>query len=330
MAFKDHNEFFVFLKDCARDAKLRVQAAGQNFILEESEALDREAEYLRRVQTARPAMGYAYDSWAVVHKAHGEDLVAAKTPGVACATFTDANRPNLGLSTQLETNTQAVRIESLNGLFYKVHQGDYDRPMDLFEDLRRWTAAVDRGNAHEDDFPRLQDWVQGLNRNRDQRPAWVTTFAAVSPHMARRAWAARLRDALGLAHIAGSATAQHPIVLLQYPLQRVFDAHRAAPGWAAIPTVFDDVPGSAGINHVFFPPARSEAAQKMGAAVDLDGSENLDMPEFLHARIDYQLGDFRRVALISSQTADAQVAAARSRHLGKHRTHFLYAGDLPV
>jgi hypothetical protein len=116
-------------------------------------------------------------------------------------------------------------------------------------------------------------------------------------------------------------------VLLQYPLQRVYDAHHAGVGWAAVPTVLDDV-GTAGINHVFFPVARASSAGGMGSAVDLHATETLALPEFLHPRIDYQLEDFKRVALISSPVDASTVAAARTRHLARFRADFRHAADL--
>ncbi len=331
MAFQADNTFLAFLQTCAKDAVLRVQAAGQNFILDESEADERAEEYLKRVNTTHTAFGktpFDFGIWAEAHKANGEELVAAKTPGSICITFDTPNAPNLTLSSTLESNTQVVRLESVNGLFYKVFKGDYDDPMQVYEDLRRWTAAQSAGSARPDAFPRLQDWLDGLNRERDQRPAWVTTYAAASFTLDKRAWAVRLRDALGLAHFTAVGTAQFPAVLLQYPLQRVFDAYHTGAGWAAVPTVLDDVPGTAGINHVFFPVARASSAGGMGSAVDLHATETLALPEFLHPRIDYRLEDFKRVALISSPVDDNTVASARTRHLAKFQADFQHAGDL--
>lgn len=331
MSFQADNAFLGFLQTCAKDSTLRVQAAGQNFVLDESDADKREEEYLKRLATTHAALSkspFDFGAWAEAHKANGEELVAARVPGSVCITFDTANAPNLTLSTTLEPNTQVVRLESVNGLFYKVFKGDYDDPMQLYEDLRRWTAANASGSARPDAFPRLQDWLDGINRERDQRPAWVTTYTAASFALGKRAWAVRLRDALGLAHFTAVGTTQFPIVLLQYPLQRVFDAHHTGPGWAAVPTVLDDVPGTAGINHIFFPAARASSASGMGSAVDLHATETLALPEFLHPRIDYQIGDFKSVALISSPVDDAAVASARTRHLAKFRADFKHAGDL--
>jgi len=331
VAFQAHNAFLAYLQTCTKEPFLRVQAAGENFILDESEADQREEDYLRRVATAHTALAktpFDYGVWAEAHKAHGEELVAAKAPGSKSVTFDTPNAPNLTLSSTLEPNTQVVRFESVKGLFYKVFKGDYDDPMQVYEDLRRWTAAQASGSARPDAFPRLQDWLDGINRERDQRPAWVTTYAAASFTLDKRAWAVRLRDALGLAHFTAIGIVQFPVVLLQYPLQRVFDAHHAGPGWAAVPTVLDDVPGTAGINHVFFPAARASSAGGMGSAVDLHATESLALPEFLHPRIDYQLEDFKRVALISSPVDDNTVATARTRHLAKFRADFRHAADL--
>ena len=332
MAFQHHGMFHDFLTTCSRSGSLRVRAPGENFILEESEAVDREQEYMRRLDGVRGLGSYTFDDWAMVHKAHGEELVAAKAPGTTSATFTEANRPNLSLSATLESNQQVVRLESVAGLFLKVFQGDYVSPIDLYGDLQRWTAAQTNGSADVDAFPRLQVWLEGLNspRNRDQRPVWVTTFTSVSPLMKGRHWPARLRDALGLAHFSGSATATYPVVLLQYPLQRVFDTHRAASGWAAIPTVLDDVPGTTGINSAFFPPARSASVSGMGAAVDLDQNVNSALPEFLHARIDYRLEDFKRVALISTPVTETVVEQARARHMAHYRPQYRNNADLPA
>lgn len=331
MSFQADSAFLAFLQTCARDVALRVRAAGENFVLDESEAEEREAEYLKRVTTAHVAFGrkpFDYGIWSEAHKAHGEELVAPKAPDSTSVTFDAQNAPNLTLSSTLEPNIQVVRFESVNGLFYKVFKGDYDDPMQVYEDLRRWTAAQGSRSARPDDFPRLQDWLDGINRERDQRPAWVTTYVAASFTLDKRAWAARLRDALGLAHFTAFGTVQFPVVLLQYPLQRVFDAHHAGVGWAAVPTVLDDVPGTAGINHVFFPVARASSAGGMGSAVDLHATETRALPEFLHPRIDYRLEDFKRVALISSPVDDTTVAAARARHLAKFRAYFRHAGDL--
>jgi len=331
VSFQADSVFLAFLQTCAKDVALRVHAAGENFILDESEAWGRGDEYLKRVAAAHAAFAktpFVYGIWAEAHKAHGEELVAAKAPGSTSVTFDTPNAPNLTLSSTLEPNTQVLRLESVNGLYYKVFTGDYDDPMQLYEDLRRCTAAQASGSARPDDFPRLQDWLDGINRERDQRPAWVTTYAAASFTLGKRAWAVRLRDALGLAHFTAVGTVQFPVVLLQYPLQRVFDAHHAGVGWAAVPTVLDDVPGTAGINHVFFPVARASSAGGMGSAVDLDAAETVTLPEFLHPRIDYRFEDFKRVALISASVDDTTVATARTRHLAKFRAYFRHVGDL--
>ena len=54
------------------------------------------------------------------------------------------------------------------------------------------------------------------------------------------------------------------------------------------------------------------------------------LPEFLHARIDYRLEDFKRVKLISSPVDDAIVQRSRDRHLAHYRKHYRYADDLPT
>ena len=156
--------------------------------------------------------------------------------------------------------------------------------------------------------------------------AFVAPFAEVEPLLNHPEWANRLRDAFGLGRIQPRAGRPQTIVLMQYNLERVFQAHRHNP-WAATPTVLDDVP-STGPYPCFFPGPRKSSPEGFGFTIDL-APEGGFWSEFLHAHLAYRLDDFRRIGEVTTEVTDDRIARARANHRELLTDDLIHLKDIP-
>jgi hypothetical protein len=119
------------------------------------------------------------------------------------------------------------------------------------------------------------------------------------------------------------------VVLMQYNLIRVHDAHIGKPAWAASPTVLDDVPGQMP-NPCFFPAPKKASANGYGFTVDLATTGATYRKEFLHGHIAYTLADIRRIGEVTTDVPTARIAAARKDHRGLLKDDLIHFADLPA
>lgn len=323
MAFQGKSPFFAFLQGAAGGTALEEIAPAENYILDERVPDARENDFLGLNSFASAA--HDQDSWFKQHVDYTKDRVAL--PAVS-GTFNKINQTNwLGLSPDWDV----IRVETLYGLTDRAKRRGSDldeaEANDLIHDLLR---ARDAGSAFDPlREARLEKWLRHINSGSDRRPAFVVPFAEVEDILKQPDWTERLRDALGLGHIRLWAGNPMTVVLMQYNLVRVHNAHIGKPAWAASPTVLDDVPGQMP-NPCFFPAPKADSKDGYGYTVDLATSGATWRKEFLHGHIAYTLADIRRIGEVTSDVPPARIVDARKDHLELLKDDLAYFGDLPA
>jgi len=335
MAFQRDKPFAEFLRATARSALLAESAPAANFLLEERLTEQREEDFLTRKHgdTTKP---WSIESWLGTFGNHFSDKVARPLLRASeISTFTAANQENL--RPHEESHQDVVRLESVRAL-HKRCPLDFESPAELAEELRQMIRSRPPGGAGAfgaDQHGRLAAWLEEINKQRDARPAFAVPFGEVETLLAAPDWATRLRNALGLAHHAGSPAKPLPVALCRYSLKRAEKAARKAKaeGWLAIPTALE-AGGELGPGSAFFPfPKAAEGANPLGfgVTVDLGMTEGgLDCKsELLHFRIDYTLEDFMMVGEITDEISDAQLSTARRRHFDLLEQDLKHRSDVP-
>lgn len=323
MAFQGREPFFAFLRGAAAGTALEEVAPAENYILDERVPDAREDDFLALNDFASGS--HARDIWFKHHVDYTKDRVAL--PAVS-ATFSAANQPNwLGLSPDWDV----VRVETLYGLADRAKRRGSDvdelEAGDLIHDLLR--ARETRSAFDPFKEARLGKWLGQVNIGSDRRPAFVAPLAEVEEILNDRDWANRLRDALGLGHIRPWAGNPMTVVLMQYSLIRVHDAHIGKPSWAASPTVLDDVPGQMP-NPCFFPAPRKADPEGYGFTVDLNTADPSFRKEFLHGHIAYTLEDIRRIGQVTTDVPPSRVTDARHDHRDLLASDLRHLSDLPA
>lgn len=323
MAFQGKQPFFAFLQGTAAGTALEEVAPAENYVLDERVPSAREDDFLALNGFASAA--HDKDSWFKQHVDYTKDRVAL--PAVS-GTFTNINQPNwLGLSPDWDV----IRIETLYGLADRAKRRGSDvdeaEANDLIHDLLR---ARETGTAF-DSFKeaRLEKWLRHVNSGSDRRPAFVAPFAEAEDILKQPDWANRLRDALGLGHIKPWAGNAMTVVLMQYNLVRVHNAHIGKPAWAASPTVLDDVPGQMP-NPCFFPAPKKASVDGYGYTVDLATTGATYRKEFLHGHIAYTLDDIRRIGEVTTDVPPSRIADARKDHRDLLASDLRHLSDLPA
>lgn len=305
----------------ASGSSLEEVAPAQNCILEERLPPARENSFLSFNDFE--AKLHTRELWFEQHARYGDCRIAS--PAVS-ETFTDINQPNwLGLN----PDWCVVRLETLNGLVGRANRRGSVLTAKEAERLVR-DLLESRTPAEEfDPFQeaRLETWMEQVNDGSDRRPAFVAPYADVKDLLEEADWANRLRNALGLGHIRAQAGNSAIVLLMQYNLKRVYDAHFDAKAWAATPTILDDVPGNTP-NVCFFPAPRS-ATDEYGYTVDLSDTGPSCRREFLHGHIGYELDDIRRIGEVTTDIPPAKIAEARARHRNLLADDLVHLGDLP-
>lgn len=320
MAFQSSPLFLQFLQRVASSPSLGEFAPAENFILDERLPSDREQDFLDFAAFApRPDMPVA--DWFSHQKNHARQRICI--PRIS-QSFEPINSLNW-LST-LKPDWDVVRVETMNGLCDRGRASGLD-DSDVLRMINARIAARNSGTPLDpDDEVALSDWLEKVNSANDRRPAFVAPFAEVEPLLHHPEWPNRLRDAFGLGHIQPRAGSSRTIVLLQYNLERVFQAHRRSP-WAATPTVLDDVP-STGPNPCFFPGPRKSSPEGFGFTIDLT-PEGGFWSEFLHAHLAYRLDDIRRIGEVTTDVTDDHIARARANHRELLTDDLIHWKDLP-
>lgn len=330
MAFQGKQPFFAFLQGTAAGTTLEEAAPAENYILDERVPAAREDEFLafNGFSSGPP---FSRDSWFKHHKEYATAKVAKAT---VSATFDAINQPNWR---HWPPDWDVVRIETIDGLCERAPTWTTEDTTTseqveakVRELIHEMLAARESGTTmnsfHE---AQLQDWLKKVNGGSDRRPAFVAPFAEVEDILKRPDWAHRLRDALGLGRVRPKAGKPTAIVLLQYNLVRVHNAHIGKLAWAASPTVLDDVPTEMP-NPCFFPAPQSASADGYGFTVDLDIKEATFRREFLHGHITYTLDDFRRIGEVTADVSDAQIVEARRQHRDLLASDLRHLADLPA
>ncbi|MBI2513087.1 MAG: hypothetical protein HYV96_14010 [Opitutae bacterium] len=327
MAFQGKHPFFAFLQGAATQAALEESAPAENYVLDERVPGAREDDFLSLNGFA--AAAHSKDSWFKQHVDYTKARVAL--PSVS-ATFTSINQPNwLGLSPDWDV----IRIETLYGLAGRANaKGSPLGEAEVNDLLRDFIRARDSGTSFDPiKTAQLEKWLRHVNSGSDRRPAFVAPFAEVEDMLKQPDWANRLRDALGLGHIRSwedpttRAAMPTAVVLMQYNLIRVHDAHIGRPAWAASPTVLDDVPRQMP-NPCFFPAPKAVSLEGYGYTVDLAATGATYRKEFLHGHIAYTLADVRRVGEVTTD-ATSRIADARKDHRELLKSDLVHFADLP-
>jgi hypothetical protein len=306
----------------AAGAVLEQTAPAENYILDERVPDAREDDFLGLNGFASAA--HEKGSWFKQHVDYAKDRVALPATS---GTFTAINQPNwLGLSPDWDV----VRLETLYGLADRAKRRGSDVGEAEANDLIRDMLQAREAGTAFDPFKeaRLEKWLRHINSGSDRRPAFVAPFAEVEDILKQHDWANRLRDALGLGHIRLWAGNPMTVVLMQYNLIRVHNAHIGNPAWAASPTVLDDVPGQMP-NPCFFPAPRTASADGYGFTVDLATTGATYCKEFLHGHIAYTLADIHRIGEVTTDVASAQIAGARKDHCQLLKDDLAHFADLP-
>ena len=322
MAFQGKQPFFAFLQGTAAAAALEEVAPAENYVLDERVPDAREDDFLAYRGFA--SVAHDKESW---FKQHGYYAIEHVARPLVSGTFTTINQPNwVGLSPDWDV----VRIETLGGLNDRaLTKGSHISEPKVAGLIREMLDARDAGSKLDAlKQAELEKWLQLANGGRDRRPAFVAPFAEVEDILKESDWANRLRDALGLGHIRASANPM-TVLLMQYNLVRVHNAHIGKPAWAASPTVLDDVPRQMP-NPCFFPAPKTASKDGYGYTVDLATTGATTRKEFLHGHIAYTLADIRRIGEVTTDVLPSRIADARKDHRDLLASDLRHLSDLPA
>ncbi|MDP3856878.1 MAG: hypothetical protein Q8Q73_03850 [Stagnimonas sp.] len=321
MAFQANKPFFAFLQETAGKSNLDEVAPSENYILDERLPDVRGDSFL----AFNGFVGQTHDRdlWFQQHANYCRAHVAL--PSIS-ETFSAINNPNwLALSPDWDV----VRIETIYGLAGRARSSSLSEAevIGLIDDMLKSRAASTPFDTLKQ--AQLEKWIRQVSSGSDRRPAFVAPYAEVEDILNQPDWANRLRDALGLGHIRPWAGNPMPVVLLQYNLVRVHDAHIGKPAWAASPTVLDDVPGQMP-NPCFFPAPKKASSDGYGFTVDLGSPWVAFRKELLHGHIAYTLADVRRIGEITTDVPTARIVDARKDHLELLKDDLGHVADLPA
>jgi len=323
VAFQGKQPFFAFLQTTAAGTTLEEAAPAENYILDERVPGAREDDFLGFSAFATAA--HDKNSWFKQHVDYAKARVAL--PPIS-GTFTAINRDNWQ---NWAPDWDVVRIETLYGLSGRaLNRGSRISESEANVLIREMLAARTAGTPLDAlKQAELEKWLQLANMGSDRRPAFVAPFAEVENMLKQSDWANRLRDALGLGHINPWGGNSMTVVLMQYNLIRVHDAHIGKPAWAASPTVLDDVPGQMP-NPCFFPAPKTASKDGYGYTVDLATTGATYQKEFLHGHITYTVDDIRDIGEVTVAVPKGRIASARKDHRDLLASDLRYYSDLPA
>ena len=321
VAFQKKNTFFSFLQGKASGSTLEEVAPAENYILDERLPDAREDEFFDF--NGFPHIAYNNDSWFKQHTDYTKNYVALP---VVSGTFTSINKDNWIRG--IDPVWDVVRLETISGMSSRARGSDVDESeaAELIEEMLLARKSGDTFEPFRE--ARLEKWIQRVNGGGDRRPAFVAPYAEVESILAQPDWANRFRDALGLGHIRPRGGDPMTVVLMQYNLVRVHDAH-IGKAWAATPTVLDDVSGQMP-NTCFFPAPKKASSDGYGYTVDLAITDATYRREFLHGHISYELADIRNIGFVTEEVTSTRIAEARNSHCELLAADLVHYKDLPT
>ena len=336
MAFQGKQPFIAFLQGTAAGTATDHAAPAENYILDERLPVAREDDFLLFndfPKTLSPLTQPDFcPAWFKQHADYAKAKVAL--PSIS-GTFTKINED--AWLPHLSPDWDVVRVETLYGLADRaLKKGSHISESKVASLIREVLDARDKGSKLDPlKVAELEKWLQLANTGSDRRPAFVAPFAEVENILKQPDWANRLRDALGLGHIRAwedkvtKALNSTTVVLMQYNLVRVHNAHIGKPAWAASPTVLDDVPGQMP-NPCFFPAPKTASKDGYGFTVDLATSGATWRKEFLHGHIAYTLDDIRRIGEVTTDVLPKRISDARDDHRDLLASDLRHISDLPA
>ncbi|MCB2263565.1 MAG: hypothetical protein LGR52_11640 [Candidatus Thiosymbion ectosymbiont of Robbea hypermnestra] len=281
------------------------RACTQNFLLDERPTEEALKLYERHFASGKVS---DFDDWRIRHRGFAKEQLFID-PGESLLPLTFRSLNDRNRVTRIDTRLNLIRVEGA------------DQPCSTdgyaFEDIRAAIEAFQQGNDAAQDF--LQGLCDAWNAKRDQRPAYVTTEIQVEDILTDGVedWPTRLRDRLGLGHLApGLAGRPVEILVIRYPVSEAIDALDGQ-GHPAIPTVLDG-----NINGYFFPNPRPKPeateAPLYGRTLNLTpvASDNdYEMGyELVSPRIRYRPEHFYRVGIVA-EPVTIPLERARGFHL---------------
>lgn len=328
MAFQGKQPFFAFLQGTAAGTALEEVAPAENYVLDERVPDARAGDYLSFNDFPSTLNSLTQSVFSPAWFKHCVDYAKAQVslPAVS-GTFTAINRDNWQ---SWSPDWDVVRVETLGGLNDRaLNKGSHISESKVAGLIREMLDARDAGSKLDAlKQAELEKWLQLANAGSDRRPAFVAPFAEVEDILKEPDWANRLRDALGLGHIRATANPMM-VLLMQYNLVRVHNAHIGKPAWAASPTVLDDVPRQMP-NPCFFPAPKTASKDGYGYTVDLAKKDPTYKKEFLHGHIAYTLADIRRIGEVTTDVPPSRISDARKDHLDLLAPDLRYFSDLPA
>ncbi len=320
MAFQKKHLFLTLLQGKASGSTLEEVAPAENYILDERLPDARADEFFDF--NGFPHVAYNNDSWFKQHTDYTKNYVALP---VVSGTFTSINKDNWIRG--IEPDWDVVRLETISGMSSRARGSDVDESeaAALIEEMLLARKSGDTFEPFRE--ARLEKWIQRFNGGGDRRPAFVAPYAEVESILAQPDWANRFRDALGLGHIRARGGNPVTVVLMQYNLVRVHNAHIAKPAWAATPTVLDDVSGQMP-NPCFFPAPKKASSDGYGYTLDLAITKATYRRKFLHGHISYELADIRNIGSVTEDVLPARIAKARKSHCELLATDLVHLKDL--
>lgn len=322
MAFQRKHSFFAFLQGTASGSKLEEVAPAENYILDERLPDAREEEFFNF--NGFSLVAFNKDSWFKQHTDYTKNYVALP---LVSGTFTAINKDNWIRG--LNPDWDVVRLETISGMSSRARGSDVDESeaAELIEEMLLARKSGDTLDPFRE--ARLEKWLKHVNSGGDRRPAFVAPFAEVESILAQHDWANCFRDALGLGHIRPWGGSPVTVVLMQYNLVRVHNAHIGKPAWAATPTVLDDVSWQMP-NPCFFPAPKKASSDGYGYTVDLAITDATYRREFLHGHISYELADIRNIGVVTEEVSSARIADARKNHCKLLTADLVHVKDLPA
>lgn len=327
MSFQGKMPFFAFLQGVAAGTALEEAAPAENYILDERVPDARENEFFSFNDFPITLRSLTQSTFCPAWFKHHVDYAKAKValPAIS-GTFTKINED--AWLPHLSPDWDVVRIETISGFCSRPQATRSGVLESEARDLIQQMLAARETKIPMDAIKaaRLEKWFKLANIG-DRRPVFVAPFAGVEDILNRPDWANRLRDAFGLGHIVPTAAGSKTVVLLQYNLIRVHNAHIGKPAWAASPTVLDDVPGQMP-NPCFFPAPKNASKDGCGYTVDLAKTGASFQKEFLHGHITYTLADIRRIGEVTTDVPPSRIADARKDHLDLLKGDLVHFTDL--
>ncbi|MEF8730811.1 MAG: hypothetical protein V5B40_02425 [Candidatus Accumulibacter meliphilus] len=303
-----HATLSHLLDDLLGSSDVVLRARAENVRFEERVSQQRWGCY----EAEHPPAGSSYEDWLESHKDYLEGLVYTALPETFLSVNSEAALP-AAVTSDLGEGQILIRVESLDYALGESKVGslaNLENVLAIYNNQRR-DPNVTAGDAKA----LLHEVCRSLNQNPYAvRPRFAAFAQELAEDSEAHDWPLRLRDRLGLAHLAPTnAFGPHPVALMRYTVKDVAEHARKlnANHPLAVPTVLDAEP-----YEIFHPSPRE---QNYGRTLDLAGAGDCDRlaSEVLHLRIDYAPSNLWKVGAITTRadTSSERLARLRSDHL---------------